>query len=245
MSDAKNKAQPLMTHFKELRKRIMLICLFFALAFILSYFYKEQLYSFLLVPLEQALNLESKHELIFTALTEAFATYIKLAFFIGLLLTFPYLNYQLYNFIAPGLYKREKIFFRSIIFASPILFYLGCAFAYYLIFPLAWQFFLSFESFNSVLPINLTAKISEYLTLVMRISIAFGLTFQLPILLLLLVKAGLLQVASLKQKRKYALLAFFIIAAIITPPDVISQIAIATSMYFLYELTLLIAARIK
>ena len=239
-----NNKMSFLAHCKEIRNRLILLLFFFIISFIVSYFYINQLYNILLIPLKN-LNIAElePRRLIYTALPEAFTSYIKLALFVSLLVSFPYLNWHLYRFIMPGLYKNEKKFYLYMLIFSPILFYFGCFFAYYVIFPLAWQFFLTFENLASNFPIILEAKISEYLSLSMRIIIAFGLSFQLPIILTLLIKSGLMSYNNLKNCRKYAFLLFFIIGAVITPPDIISQIGIALPMYLLYEITLLISKK--
>lgn len=230
-------------HCIELRKRLFHLLLFFLLSFLITYYFSKEIYNFLLIPLKNLNDIETSRRLIFTALPEAFTSYIRLSFFIGLMISFPYINWHLYRFVMPGLYKNEKNFCRFMLFTSPLLFYLGCFFAYYFIFPLAWKFFVSFESSASYLPIILEAKVSEYLSFSMRIIIAFGIAFQLPVLLVLLIRSGAISRESLARKRKYAILLFFVIGAIITPPDVISQIGIAIPMYLLYELTLLFTKR--
>ena len=231
-------------HCIELRKRIFLFLIFLASSFAISYFYAQELYEFLLKPLQQ-IDLNSDRKLIYTALPEAFLSYMRLSFFIALMVTLPYINWHMYKFTAPALYDSEKKFFATLCFFSPILFYFGCFFAYYLVFPMAWKFFLGFESHANTLPIVLEAKISEYLTFSMRVIVAFGFTFQLPIFMILFLKSGLISRASMAAKRKYAFLLFFVIGAIITPPDIISQIAIALPMYLLYEITLLLAKRLE
>ena len=230
-------------HCIELRKRLFLVFLFFLLCFGITYFYAELLYSFLLIPLDNLGEGEVNRRLIFTALPEAFTSYIKLSFFVSIFILFPYINWHLYRFVAPGLYQKEKKIYVALLLLSPILFYLGCFFAYYLVFPMAWKFFVSFENLSGSLPLVLEAKVSEYLGFSMRIIIAFGIVFQLPILLIILLKSGVITIEFLRKKRKYALLLFFVIGAIITPPDVISQIGIAIPMYLLYELTLLFGRR--
>ncbi len=235
------KKNNFITHIIELRNRLMLISLFFIISFSICYFYIEELYNLLLFPLTDnfsRLNLQRK--LIYTGLSEAFSSYIRLSFFLGILIIFPYISWHLHRFISPALYKKEKKFFNILIFLSPILFYLGCFFAYYFVFPLAWKFFISFENLNSSMPIELQAKISEYLSLSIRIIIAFGIVFQLPIVLTILIRANIISKKTLANKRKYVFLVFFIIGAIITPPDIISQIAIAIPMYLLFEITLLL-----
>jgi len=234
-----------LAHCIELRKRLFCLVSYFLLSFLITYFFSTQIYNFLLIPLENLNNSETSRRLIFTALPEAFTSYIKLSLFVGFLISFPYINWHLYKFITPGLYKNEKQSFQLLLLLSPILFYFGCFFAYYFIFPMAWKFFISFENHTADLPIILEAKISEYLTFSTKIIIAFGLAFQLPILLTLLIKSRIITRDSLAKKRKYAILLFFVIGAIITPPDVISQIGIVIPMYLLYELTLLFSKKKK
>jgi sec-independent protein translocase protein TatC len=179
--------------------------------------------------------------MIYTALYEAFFTYIKVAFFAALFLGFPLIASQIWMFVAPGLYKNEKRAFLPFLIATPILFFLGGALVYYLIFPLAWRFFLSFEVTGSggALPIQLEAKVDEYLSLVMRLIFAFGLCFELPVLMTLLARVGLVGSQGMREKRKYAIVLAFVAAAILTPPDVISQIGLAVPILLLYEISIL------
>jgi sec-independent protein translocase protein TatC len=183
--------------------------------------------------------------MIYTGLTEAFFTYLKVAFWAGAFLTFPFVAAQLWMFIAPGLYRTEKQAFLPFLVATPILFFLGGAMVYYIIFPLAWRFFLSFETpgGDGMLPIELEARVSEYLSLVMTLIFAFGLSFQLPVALTLMGRVGLITSEQLARNRKYAIVAVFAVAAILTPPDVISQIGLGVPIIILYELSI-IAVRI-
>jgi sec-independent protein translocase protein TatC len=183
--------------------------------------------------------------MIYTGLAEAFFTYLKVSFWAGAFITFPFIATQLWLFIAPGLYRTEKRAFLPFLAATPILFFLGGAVVYYLIFPLAWRFFLSFETpgGDGMLPIQLEARVGEYLSLVMKLIFAFGLSFQLPVALTLMGRVGLITSEQLSRNRKFAVVGVFVAAAIITPPDVISQIGLGLPIILLYELSI-IAVRI-
>ncbi len=242
----KDKKASLASHFSELKLRFLYVIAVFLISFFIAYYYVEQIYHFLLNPLLN--QWESKDRLlIYTNLAEIFFSYLKLSYYVAMCITIPFFTCQLYIFIAPGLYKREKKVILPFLISSPILFALGTIFVYYIIFPLAWKFFLSFEShsFDTQMPIKLEAKVSEYLILTINMIIAFGIAFQMPILLALLAKIGIIDDKMLKEKRRYAVVLIFIIAAILTPPDAISQIGLAIPMLILYELSVLIAKKIK
>jgi sec-independent protein translocase protein TatC len=180
--------------------------------------------------------------LIFTALQETFVTYLKLSFFSALFFSFPIFLIQIWKFIAPGLYSNEKKAILPFMIATPVLFLLGAFLAYQFIMPLAIKFFLSFESLTSQtsMPIQLEAKVSEYLSLIMIFMIAFGLSFELPVLLILLATVGFVDSKYLSERRRYIIVIIFIVAAIITPPDPISQIGLAIPLMLLYEISILI-----
>ncbi len=231
--------QPLLAHLLELRKRLIYSLLAVVVGFIISYFFAAQIYEFLVRPLAAATEGEHRR-LIYTGLTEAFITYIKLALWGGCLLAFPVIATQIWMFAAPGLYKNERRAFLPFLVATPVFFMTGAAMAYYLVFPLAWKFFLSFEmpGGNGSLPIQLEARVSEYLSLSMTVIFAFGLAFELPVILVLLTRVGVLTSAQLAKFRRYAIVLIFIAAAILTPPDVFSQLSLAIPLMALYEMSI-------
>lgn len=240
-----DKPMPLIEHLLELRTRLLWSIGAFIIAFGICYYFSAQIYGFLARPLADILQQQSGGErrMIFTALYEAFFTYLKVAFFGATFLSFPMWATQLWLFIAPGLYRSEKRALLPFLLASPILFVMGAALAYYFIFPLAWKFFISFETppGAGALPVQLEAKVSEYLSLVMHMILAFGAAFQLPVALTLMAKVGIVSAAGLKRGRRYAIVGMFVVAAVITPPDIISQIGLAVPLIALYEISILAA----
>jgi sec-independent protein translocase protein TatC len=240
-----DKPMPLIDHLMELRRRLLWSVIAFGISFAVCYYFSQQIYGFLARPLATILFQQGggDRRMIFTALYEAFFTYLKVAFFGAVFFSFPIWATQLWLFIAPGLYRSEKRAVTPFLVASPILFLAGAALAYYFIFPLAWHFFISFETpaGEGTVPIQLEAKVSEYLSLVMHMILAFGIAFQMPVALVLLCRVGILSVASLRKGRRYAIVGMFALAAIITPPDVISQVGLAVPLILLYELSILFA----
>jgi sec-independent protein translocase protein TatC len=240
-----DKPMPLLDHLMELRTRLLWAVAAFGIAFAVCYYFSAQIYGFLARPLADILQEQGGGErrMIFTALYEAFFTYLKVAFFGAVFFSFPVWATQLWLFVAPGLYRSEKKAVYPFLIASPFLFVAGAALAYYFIFPLAWRFFITFETppGEGVLPIQLEAKVSEYLSLVMQMILAFGVAFQMPVLLTLLCRVGILDVATLRKGRRYAIVGMFVVAAVLTPPDVISQIGLAVPLLALYELSILAA----
>ena len=239
----------LIGHLTELRNRLGIALGVFLLLFLISVAplpgttsnsIAYQVFVFLQAPLAEIMNAKGGGRMIFTALHEGFFTQIKVGFFTALCITFPIISMQLWKFIAPGLYKNERKAFLPFLIATPVLFTLGAAMVYYVVTPMAWAFFVSFEMVgdNSALAIELEPRISEYLSLMMRLIFAFGLAFELPVILLLLARAGLVTHQGLAEKRKIAIVISFVVAAILTPPDVISQLLLAVPIILLYELSI-------
>ena len=229
------------SHLAELRKRLINSFIFLIIFFVACYFFAEHLYGFLVEPFAKAVKDDgSDRRLIFTALQETFLTYLKVSFFTAFFVTCPYILMQIWKFIAPGLYKHEKIAILPYLVLTPILFFLGGMLVYYLIMPLAIKFFLSFEStgLSTNLPIQLEAKVNEYLSLVMKLIFDFGISFQLPVVLSLLARVGLVDSDFLKKRRKYVVVIIFAAAALLTPPDPITQIGLAIPLLILYELSI-------
>lgn len=230
----------LAAHLIELRLRLMWVIGAMIVGTAICFGFVDQIYSFLVQPLADSMSENDTNRLIYTGLTEGFFTYLKVAFFAGIFMTFPVLLMQVWMFVAPGLYKNERHAFLPFLVATPVLFFLGGACVYYVVLPMAWPFFLSFQSSggSTALPIQLEARVSEYLDLVMTLIFSFGLCFQLPVVLTLMGRAGLVSASWLAEQRKYALIVTVIMAAFLTPPDVMSQVLLAVPIMGLYEISI-------
>jgi sec-independent protein translocase protein TatC len=238
-----DRKMPLIDHLIELRQRLIWSALAFFVAFVVCYVFHKQIFSILVAPMNSLPHPEGRR-MIFTAPTEAFFTYVKLAAWGAVCVSFPIIAGQLWKFVAPGLYQNEKSAFLPFLVATPFMFALGAAFLYFLILPYGLQFFASFEiprEAGGAVPIQFEAKMNEYLSFVMALILAFGISFELPVLLVLLCRVGILTPRQLAEKRRYAIVALVTFAAIVTPPDVFSQLALAIPMYVLYEAAIVIA----
>lgn len=223
---------PFTAHLEELRQRLIKSAVAVGVGFLAAYFFKEQLFHILVLPLKEVM--QSGETLIYTSLPEAFFTFLKTALIAGLMLASPVLLYQFWMFVAPGLYDREKRLLLPIVVLSTFFFAGGALFGYFFVFPLGFKFFLSFAT-DTIRPLP---SMKEYLGLASKLLLAFGLAFELPLVLTFLAKLGIVSVEFLKRQRKYAILLIFIFAAVLTPPDVISQILMAVPMMALYEVSI-------
>ena len=242
MNDEKIKQASFIEHLTELRSRLLKSIVYLFIFFVISYIFAENIYGFLVEPYADAVKDDNiNRRLIYTALHETFITYLKVAFFSAIFVTSPIILTQIWKFVAPGLYTNEKKALLPYLIATPTLFLLGGMLVYYLVMPLAIKFFLSFETSAQIsnLPIQLEAKVNEYLSLIMRLIFAFGISFQLPVLLTLLARVGFVNSTYLKKRRKYVVVIVFALAAILTPPDPITQIGLGIPLLILYELSIL------
>ena len=235
---------PLMEHLIELRQRLVyaLVAVFVAFAF--CFFFAKDIYNILVVPYRWAAGADAKIDMIYTAPHEFFFTQVKLALFGAVFIAFPVIANQIYKFVAPGLYLNERAAFRPYLIATPVLFLLGACLVYFVVMPLAMTFFLSMEWRTGDVQIHLQAKVSEYLSLIMALILGFGAIFQLPVILTLLARAGMLDGQTLREKRRWAILGVFVVAAILTPPDPISQISMALPTILLYEVSIIAVDRV-
>jgi sec-independent protein translocase protein TatC len=236
-------------HIKDFKSCIIRCIIVFITLCSFSLYFADIAYDFLAEPLVRVMQNDNvERKLIFTGLTEGFMTHIRLSFFLGFALSFPYIIYQLYQFIGPALYKYEKKFVLPFMISSVILYFIGMFMAYFLVAPVACKFFISFESIinydNKSIPIVLEARVSEYLSTIIQLLVSFGIVFQMPIVLMMFGKLGILSPDILIKYRRHAIVVNFIFAAVITPPDVISQIMLAIPMVVLYEISIFLLRKV-
>ena len=249
--DIDKSSAPLIEHLIELRTRLMWSLGGFFVAFLVCFFFAKQLFNILVIPFQWATawaGLDpSQVELIYTAPQEFFFTQVKLGMFGGLVIAFPLIASQVYKFVAPGLYKNERGAFLPFLIASPVLFLIGGALVYFFFTPMVMWFFLAMQQTggNGEVQISLLPKVSEYLSLIMTLIFSFGLVFQLPVVTSLMARVGLLTSQGLADKRKWAIVIAFIAAAILTPPDPVSQIGLAVPTILLYEISIWLARMIE
>jgi sec-independent protein translocase protein TatC len=234
--DADDKI-PFTAHLEELRKRLIICIIAVAVGFVISYAFKEKLFQILTHPL--IIAMKQGETLIYTGLPEAFFTFLKVSFLAGLMIASPVIIYQFWMFVAPGLYDREKRLLLPIVFLSTVFFVGGALFGYFVVFPFGFKFFLGFAT-DTIRPLP---SMREYLSFSSKLLLAFGLVFELPLLITFLARLGIVSVAFLTKYRKYAILLAFVIGAILTPPDVVTQILMAVPLLLLYEISI-IGARI-
>ncbi|WP_077961350.1 twin-arginine translocase subunit TatC [Ensifer adhaerens] len=249
--DIEDRPQPLIEHLIELRRRLMWAVGAFFIAFLICFYFAKGLFNLLVLPFKWAVSWAGLNhrnvELIYTAPQEFFFTQIKVAMFGALVIAFPVIAAQVYKFVAPGLYKNERAAFLPFLIASPLLFLLGGALVYFFFTPMVMWFFLAMEQGGGEgqVAIQLLPKVSEYLSLIMSLVFAFGLVFQLPVVTTLLARVGFVSSQGLAEKRKYAIVIAFVVAAVLTPPDPISQIGLALPAILLYEISIYTARLVE
>ncbi len=258
-SDIEDTAAPLIEHLTELRDRLIRSLVAFIIGMVICYAFYNPILNFLTRPICAALeNINQECSLQMIKLQEGFFVAIRISLLGGFVLAFPYISYQLWRFVAPGLYKQEKNAFLPFLISSPVMFLLGASFAYYIIAPLAFDFFLGFQQMGdsgTAVPegakplaqagITFNGSVAEYLSLTTKFIIAFGLCFQLPVLLTLMGKAGLVSSRGLRDVRKYAIVGILVLAAIVTPPDVVTQVILFSVVYGLYEISIHLVRRVE
>jgi sec-independent protein translocase protein TatC len=231
----KDEKKPFMAHLEELRKRLVICAIAIGIGFVISYIFSKQLFSFLILPLTKVLPAESR--LIFTSLPEMFIAYIKVALIAGIILAIPIIFYELWMFLVPALYQREKRYFIPFVLFSSILFVAGSLFGYFIVFPYGFKFFISFATED----IQALPSVKQYFSFAIRLLLAFGLVFEMPVVVFFMTKIGLITPDSMKKYRKFAILCSFILSAILTPPDVATQIMMALPIIILYEVSIIIS----
>src|SRR5690349_3732322 len=234
---------PLLEHLTELRSRLLNSFVGFVIAFLVCFYFWKPVLDVITAPLERACMAQGKPcPVIYTSLIEPFFTQVKIAAFAALCITFPLIAAQLYKFLAPGLYKNERSALVPFLIATPFMFAVGATFLYFVLLPLALHFFVSYQQYANI---ELLPKIGEYIDLVMKLVFAFGLCFELPVVLTLLAKVGIVSSDGLRQKRRYAIIIVTVVAAIFTPPDAISMISLAVPMIALYEISIWLAKGVE
>ncbi len=262
-NDIDSTAAPLIEHLAELRTRLIRSVLAFVVCMIASFAVSRPIFNFLAIPLMDAMrDFGQQPELIYTGLQQGFMVQVRISIFGGFVFAFPIIAHQLWRFVAPGLYRQEKRAFLPFLIASPVLFLVGAAFAYFAVLPLAFRFFLGFQQFGAnfgadlqalegamaadeTLTVQFLGTINEYLGLTMQFIVAFGLCFQLPVLLTLMGKAELISAQSLMDVRRYAIVGILILAAIVTPPDVVTQVLLFAVVYSLYEISIFLVKLVE
>ncbi len=239
ISDIDETQAPLLDHLVELRSRLLRAFMAFAVAFGVCFYFADDIFGFLVRPLTDAFP-AGEGKLIYTKLYEAFFVEVKVAIFAAFFVSFPVIANQIWAFVAPGLYAKEKKAFLPFLIATPVLFTMGAALAYYVVMPTAFHFFLGFQGEKGGLKLEALPGTGDYLALVMQFILAFGISFLLPVLLLLLNRAGIVSREQMAGARRYVIVGIFIIAAVITPPDIVSQLVLAAPLILLFEISLLL-----